>query len=498
MPPASMLHPGAGSGHGGHGGSRMSAALLLALLLAACAPFGPRPGAVRSAPALPTESIDASDRFSIGADAPRPTPQDLRWWRRFDDAELASWVERALAANPGIAIAGEQVAQARALLRSAQAQRGVQIGAQADTTLRLQRDTGERRLQPGAALTLDIDTDLWGGLRQAEASAAAALLRSQDLVQAARLSTAGLAARAYLEWRVAQRDAALLAEEQQLRREFLRVVTIRVQAGLAPVLDQDRATAEWAATEAEQATAAVRVHQAIAALQVLAGERPQPPPLADAIAVVSDASGAIPALQGLQPVARPLDLLRLRHDLRAAEQALIGAAADVGVAEAALRPRLRLPGRLVFGAATGGALLDLVTATLAAVLEVTVFDGGARSADVEAAQARARSAAQVYRQTLLQALQQVEAALAASQGAALRVAARERASAAALAAQEQAQSLYRAGLVGSLELIDAQRTALANRRALLQARADAAAAAVLAFEAMGLIDEAQAPPAGRG
>jgi outer membrane protein TolC len=133
-------------------------------------------------------------------------------------------------------------------------------------------------------------------------------------------------------------------------------------------------------------------------------------------------------------------------------------------------------------------VLELATATLAAALDVTLFDGGAGRADVDVARARARAAAQVYRQTLLQALQQVESALVAQQGAAMRVAARERASAAADAAQAQAQALYRAGLVGSLELIDAQRTALANRRALLQARADASAATVLAFEAMGLID----------
>ncbi len=472
------------------------------LLVTGCAQFGGGAAAPEPMPTLPTLSLDADDRFSSAAGAPEPTAADLRWWRRFDDAALAFWVERALADNPNIAVADAQVAQARALLQSARARRGVQIGAQADATLRLQRlqrlqrDTGQRRLQPGAAFTLDYDADLWGGLRQAEASAAAGLLRSQDLVQAARLATAGLAARAYLEWRVALSDARLLADVSSLRRDVLRVVTIRVDAGLAPVLDRDRAAAELAATEAEQAAAAVRVRQALGALQVLAGERPRPPPLGDVMAPDGDGAAGrndIAALQGVQPVARPLDLLRQRPDLRAAEQALVGAAADVGVARAALLPRLRLPGNLVFGAVTGGGVLELATATLAAALDVTLFDGGAGRADVDAARARARAAAQVYRQTLLQALQQVESALVAQQGATMRVAARQRASASADAAQAQAQALYRAGLAGSLELIDAQRTALANRRALLQAHADASAATVLAFEAMGLID---APEAG--
>ncbi|MCZ4316828.1 efflux transporter outer membrane subunit [Comamonadaceae bacterium G21597-S1] len=473
--------------------ARAMAAVMAALLLAGCAQTGSRHGDAAPTAAAPAVALDADHRFSADADAPQPSAADLRWWRRFDDPAMVSWVERALEANAEIAIAGEQTAQARALLRSARAQRGVRIGAQADATLRLQPDAGARRLQPGAGLTLDVDTDLWGGLRQAEQSAAAGLLRSQDLLQAARLSIAGLAARAYLEWRVAAQDAALLTDVLQLQREVLRVATIRVEAGLAPVLDRDRATAEMAATEAERAAAAVRERQSLAALQVLAGESPLPSAQTPRgpQGTTAGALSGIPALQGLQPVARPLDLLRLRPDLRAAEQALVGAAADVGVAEAALRPRLRLPGRLVFGAATGGGLLELVTATLAAALDVTLFDGGALQADVDAARARARSAAQVYRQTVLLALQQVESALAAQQGATLRVAARERAADAARAAERQAQSLYRAGLVGSLDLIDAQRTAIANRRAWLQARGEAAAAAVLAFETMGLIDDAQ-------
>ena len=289
-------------------GVRMPVLVLSALLLAGCTQFGPRQGQPDPALATPTLALEPADRFSTGADAPQPSEADLRWWRRFDDDDMAAWVERALNASPGITIAGEQLVQARALLQSAKAQRGVQIGAQADATLRLQRDAGERRMQPGLGLTLDFDTDLWGGLRQAEASAAAAVLRSQDLVQASRLSAAGLAARAYVEWRVARQDAALLDEVLQLQREVLRIASIRVEAGLAPVLDRDRATAELAATEAEQATAAVRVHQALGALQVLAGQRPQLPPLAQ-MASSASAGTDIPALSGVQPVVRPLDLL---------------------------------------------------------------------------------------------------------------------------------------------------------------------------------------------
>lgn len=467
-------------------------ALCAALFGTGCAQFS----AGAPAPALPTLGLTETEGFSAAIAAPAPTEADLHWWRRFDDPALALWVERALSDNVDIAIAAERVQQARALLQSARAGRGVSLGAQAGAEARLQREAGQRGVQPDAALTLDFDMDLWGGLRQGERSAAAGVRRNQDLAQAARLAAAGLTARAYIEWRVALQDHRLLGDALTLQREALRIVSVRVGAGLSPVLDRDRAQAEVAATQAEQASAAQRSAQAVAALQVLAGQRPQPPSLS----VVAAGSRAdkdkdslkLPALQGLQPLVRPMDLLRLRPDLRAAEQALVAAAADIGVAQAALRPQLRLPGTLVFGAAAASAgAFELVSATLAAVLDVTLFDSGAGAAALASSRSQAREAALVYRQTLLQALQQVEGALLAQQGAQARISARQSASTAALAAEAQAQTLYRAGLTGFLDVVDAQRSALVNQRQLLQAQADSASAAVVAFEAMGMINNAE-------
>ena len=460
----------------------------LCLALAGCAPLASPP-----APTPPDLGLQQDDRFGAApADAPAPSGADLHWWRRFDDPALAQWVERALAANLDVAVAQERVQQARALLQSARAQRGLRLAGEAAADLNLQRASGERRLQPSAALTLDYDLDLWGGLRAAEASAEAGVRQQQHLVQAARLGAASLAARGYVEWRLAQNDHRLLAETVAVQRDALRIVQVRVDAGLSPVLDRDRAAAEVAATEAEQAAAAVRIGRAILALQVLAGQRPQLALAAPAaVATAADDAPAqpldLPDLAGAQPVVRPLDLLRLRPDLQAAEQALLAAAAEVGVAEAALRPRLRLPGVVAFGGSAGAGLLELAAATLSAVLEVSLFDGGARDAAMADAQSRLRESALAYRQTLQVALQQVEEALLAQQGARNRIAARQRAAESARAALAQAQTLYRAGLTNFLDVADAQRSALANQRELLQARADAAAAAVVAFEAMGLV-----------
>lgn len=459
---------------------RMRQICLLALgcVLTACANMADPPAA--SVPR--TLGLTETERFAgapVGATGPLEI--DLRWWRRFDDPALANWVERALANSPDIEIARERVIQARALLQGARAQRRPLIGAEASLETRSRRDAGERVFDPGAALTLGWDLDLWGGLRQAEQSAAASLLRSEDLVQAARLSTAGLTARAYVEWQEARLDQRLLAEALALQDEVLRVVQVRVRAGLSPLIDQDRAQAEAASIEADAADAVVRLSQAGTALQVLAGERPQ-------VFDISAVAARVPLLAGQAPVPRPIDLLRLRPDLRAAERALAVAAADLGVARSALYPRLRLPGALTLtSSGLGGGVLNIVSASLAAVLDVTLFDGGERRAGVDAARSRVREATQVYRQTLLQALQQAESALVAAAGTARRTEALERAGIAADAALARSRTLYANGLVGFIDVLTAQRSALDNHRDLLRARADAARQAIVGFEAMGLI-----------
>jgi NodT family efflux transporter outer membrane factor (OMF) lipoprotein len=464
----------------------------LALALAACA-------SVTAPPKPPTLGLTSADRFSVyPIGATTPLASDLLWWQRFDDPVLGRWVERALANNPGVDIARERVVQAQALLGGARAQRRPVIGAvgtiesrgrssgsdgnsSSNSSNNSSSGSGQGSSDASVDLTLAWDLDVGGGLLQAERSAAASVLRNEDLVQAARLSVAALTARAYVEWQEARLDQDLLSNALAMQAEVLRVVQVLVRTGLSPQLDLDRERADAAAIEADAANASVRVQQAAAALQVLAGERPQPLDSADGMPRLLE-------LQGQQPVPRPIDLLRLRPDLRAAERALAVAAANLGVAESAFYPRLRLPGTLALtSAGLSGGVLAIVTESVAAVLDVALFDGGARSAGVDLEQSRVREAGQLYRQTLLQALQQAEAALVAAEGLGRRIEALQRASTAADAALSQARTLYTNGLTGFIDVLDAQRSALTNRRNLLVARANAVRQSITLFEVMGMI-----------
>ena len=461
----------------------LAPALALALLAAGCA-------TVEEPYRRPDVGLVESDTFADAPAVVEPTPADLHWWRRFGDAELAQWVERALAGNLDIAAAFARVDQAHALLRRARAARGPSVDASG--RIGVERRNGgsgsnSSRNDSGAAasagLNIEWDADLWGGLRQAEQSAAAELLRTEDLAQAARLAAAGTAARGYVEWREAQNTWQVLRETLRLREDTLRLARTRVDAGLAPAIDASRAEAEVAAARAAFNEAAGRTRQTELALHVLAGERPRARELAE----IDPAP--IPQLEGEPPVPRPIDLLRLRPDVRAAERALIAAYADVGVARATLYPQLRLPGELLLSAAGigAGSIVSGVTASLAAALDATLYDGGARRAEVEAARAQAREAAFIYERTVLEALEQVESALIARRTIGAQQEAQRAAVAASSRALEQARAMYQAGLANFGDVLDAQRTWLASRIALMQADASQARAAIAMFEAIGVI-----------
>jgi multidrug efflux system outer membrane protein len=473
---------------------RGASLLALVLLLTACGTIAP----TIERPAL--DDAKAERFISAAPTATAPTEDDLHWWRRFDDPALSTWVEAALAGNLDIAVATERIQEAQALLRIAQADRRPSAigGARATATKRDGAGAGgttttNTRSGGSASVELDLswDADLWGGLRYAEQSAAATVLRSRDLAQAARLTAAGAAARVYTEWREAQAEMQLLQEAAQLRQDTLRIAKIRADVGLAPTFDVLRAQADLSATEAELAQATAEAKSAYLALQVLAGK----PPLAAAPSADARRDG-IPSLLGAPWVPRPVDLLRLRADVRAAEQAMAASFAEIGVANAALYPQLRLPGQLVL-TATGlgsGNVAQVLTASLSALLQAPLFDGGRNAASLDAARARAREAALLYRKTVLEAMRQVEAALIAHDAAQARIASLASASESSAAALRQARTLYTEGLAGFLEVLEAQRTWLDNRRQLMQARAQAARAGVAVFEAIGLIRDPETYP----
>jgi NodT family efflux transporter outer membrane factor (OMF) lipoprotein len=183
----------------------------------------------------------------------------------------------------------------------------------------------------------------------------------------------------------------------------------------------------------------------------------------------------------------PSTLLQRRPDIAAAERRAAQANEQIGIAQAAFFPSLRLNGSGGLGAASIGDLFSASSLvwSLGAALAQTVFDAGARSADVASARAAFEEAAARYRQTVLTAFREVEDNLVASRILAQQLVLRQQASQAADLVEQQVLNRYQAGQVNYTEVITAQVTASNARRAVAQALADRHVATVALIQALG-------------
>ena len=414
---------------------------------------------------VPDISVGAPTEFS--ADLPA-AGLDEPWWRAFSDPILDDMIARGLAANLDIAAAGDRLRAAEALLRAERADRLPAIDGSAN--LGVETDDDGTRVTAGGGLFGSFDPDLSGRLG-AEVRLATARYAEAGYLQAdrRRLVAAAIAAQ-YVEYRRTGAQLALLEESTELQRQTLRIVTLRFEAGLSANLDVRRAAADLAQTQARLGLIEVSRAEAKHALAVLLGEAP------GTFDIPASAGGntSIPDYIAGPPIGGPVNLLRRRGDVLAAEARLAAAAAQVGIEQADLRPSLVVPASILIGDGSIDGLFSSFLATLGAALDLPLFDGGRRRAEVDAARAELDASLADYRQAFLLALGEAENALVAIG------AYRQRATALAEAIEQsetalgQSNALYREGLASLFDVLDAQRQLIASRQSLLDNQADLA------------------------
>lgn len=438
----------------------------------------------RVGPDYEAPALETPDTYSLDIVTPAGMVEAASWWRGFGDEALNALVDRALAANLDIAGAEARLAEARALVDVARASGGPTLDAAVDAETSASTsgsNSGGSGVEGTAAggLLFSWVPDLFGG-QQREVEAAEAELRRRDLLRddLARITVADVVRR-YLEVRRDIVRLELIEASLNLQSQTLELVRQRFQVGLTAQLDVSRAEAELAATQARRGPLLRDLADAQAALAVLIDRPPGSPP--------AEAAAEIPRYIAGPTIGLPRDLLRARPDVQAAEAAVARTVAEVGVAEAELYPQLTIPGALT-ASVTGlgsGELIEALIATLSASLDIPLFDSGGRRAAVSAAEARAQEALLFYRQTLLNALADVERALARLMAAQQRREDLRAAVDASAVAFEQAEQLYTQGLVGFLDVLTAERTLLDNRQNLAEAEADVGLAVADLYSAVG-------------
>ena len=269
------------------------------------------------------------------------------------------------------------------------------------------------------------------------------------------------------------------------QRDTAELTVARRDAGMASDLDVARAQALVSGTEATIPALEEAFARATHALDVLVG---RPPGSAEALLTGVD---RVPVPPPHVPVGLPSDLLRRRPDIRRAERELAAATARIGVAQAAEYPNFALTGSFGLQAKDFNDLFETHgepnsrTWSLGAGLNWPILEGGALSAQVSFADARAEEALYAWENSVLVALQESHDALVAFG----REQERRTSLAQAATAQRQAADLARqrheAGLSDFLEVLDAERTLLTAEDSLALSEVALASDAVALYKALG-------------
>jgi len=449
--------------------------LFATLALVACTTVPPIDRA--ALPEVPAGFKEGDGRWR--AIAPAEAQPRGTWWKAFADPELDDLIERANDNNTSVQVAAARLAQARALVRSAQADRYPQIGARAGVvrqTEPLQGKLPATLINAGADLSYEID--LFGKLaRTADAAQLDAQAR-EALLQNTRLLVQANVAQTYFAIRALDAERALVRATLEAYGDTLRLTERRFQAGDVAELDVARVTTEVAATESD----AIALDRARAelehALAVLVGE------VASRFQVAPADWNVVPPVI---PAGIPSTVLARRPDVSAAQRSMLAAQTRVGVAKAAWFPDLLLTGAAGYASPQLGDLFKWSTRAwgVGALLSVPIFDGGRREAGVLNAQAELDAALTTYREQILVAFKDVEDQLSSLRLLADQAEVQARAVAAADRATVLSDSRYRNGLVSQLELLDAQRSELRNRRQALQVRSAQYQATVGLIRALG-------------
>lgn len=468
-----------------------TALLATATLLAGCAAVGP--DYERPAVELPATYPDPG----AGGAA---TAIDAAWWKLYGDPALDRLVERALERNADVRIAVARIEEADANLREA----GASFLPQIDLTVLASRAgvttsgavpvpstvpviRNNVRLTAAAAYELDF----WGRLRRSVEAVRAQALGTRYAKDVVSLSLAGLASQAYFSLRSLDVQIALTRETLAVRDEYMGIVRSRASGGLASDLDVNQAIVARvdAATQLRelQRQRALVEHQ----LGTLSGKLDLALPEAATLLALPVPPAPPPGL--------PSTLLERRPDIRQAEQQLVSANAQIGVARAAMLPTISLTG--TYGGETQALSTLLANGsniwTLGFGLALPIFDWGRLDARAEAAEARARQSLAAYQKAIETAFREVADGLTNLEQT---TAAEQDLWARAMAARNTvrlARARYEAGYSPYLELLDAQRTANDAELAVVRNRQNRLSASVDLMKSLGGGWTADVPPAAR-
>ncbi len=396
--------------------------------------------------------------------APRDDTPRGEWWNVFGDRELNRLESLALQSSPSLKAALARVDQARAAARISAAEWAPDIRLKGDA----EREQTSGNLPspvpvsiPAARINsfstiidLSYEIDLWGKVRREVESARATASAADANYHSAILTLTGDVAAQYFLLRSYDAEVSALRRTIELREKWRNLLEEKLKAGAIPETDFARAQTEVATARAELADVK-RLRQEASNLLALLCGKPSSNFNINERPIGAKAPPTIPA--GV-----PASMLERRPDVAAAEREVAARNADIGVATAAYFPAVRLTG-------TAGYLSNEVDTLLTANSKVwsigpsvslPITGWAVIHFNVERQTAAREEAIANYRQSVLNAIHDVETSLTQTRYRAEQAAAVGDALASATKATDLIRAAYERGTLSYIELLDAERTRL--------------------------------------
>lgn len=406
------------------------------------------------------------------------------WWTQYQDQTLNDLVSKALQSNTDIKLAVARIEEANAFASEVGAATFPQVDLNAGasrsrvTELGSNPVTSNPRSDYKTQLGTSFEIDFWGKLRRAKESAHAQVLASRYAKDTVALSLSGLVVSNYLVLRSLDSQIAITQDNIKSREDSLALTKRRLEGGVASALDVHQAEVASANLSAQLAEltrlSALSLHQ----LAVLTG---------DLSLIITKADIQSLPIPPTPPAGLPSSLLEARPDVRQAEEQMIAANANIGVAKAALYPSISLTASL------GGESLELGDILKSAAriwtgglsLNLPIFDSGKLNSKVDQASAKQKQALAKYESAVQNAFREVNDALVNVRQNTERESALNQSQVAAKKALEISTNRYQSGYSAYLDVLDSQRVYNEATLAFVQSRQARLVATVELFKTLG-------------
>ncbi|WP_157201933.1 efflux transporter outer membrane subunit [Massilia sp. Root335] len=436
--------------------------LALALVLAGCVNLAPkyeRPQAP-VAGAFPTVEGTVNSGNAVANEAPAA----ITWQRFFTDPRLQQLISLALANNRDLRVSVLNIEAARAQY---QIQRSNQFPAVNAGITGQRQTTGkdqpiESVYQAGLSVSA-FELDFFSRVKNLSDAALAQFLATEEARKTAQISLIAQVANTYLTYLADEELLALVQQTLKTREESLRLTQLRFDNGVSSKLDLQQAVSLVETARTTLAQAQRQRAQDLNLLTLLIGQ-----PIPDNLpAGATLATTNLPDL----PAGMPSDLLAVRPDIRAAEQQLMAANANIGAARANYFPRITLTGSAGTASSQLSGLFKSGTFgwTFAPQAIMPLFDFGRTRAGVEGARAQRDIAVAQYEKSIQTAFREVADALAGQATYSEQLRAQQAVAAAETDRFNLSDLRYRNGTASYLDLLDAQRSLFTAQQQAIQA-----------------------------